>query len=147
MKKTMLIGEWRCGKSTLIRALSDPGYAPRKVLALDFYRNFVNTPSEFLENRRFYPALITASADCDILVFVQDAARSTCQMPPAFAAMFNRRVLGVISKIDAPDANLERARKFLLNTGVREILSVSAKQGTGLDELRAALTAESPQNT
>ena len=147
MKKTMLIGEWRCGKSTLIRALSDPGYVPRKVLALDFYRNFVNTPSEFLENRRFYPALITASADCDILVFVQDAARSTCQMPPAFAAMFNRRVLGVISKIDAPDANLERARKFLLNTGVREILSVSAKQGWGLDELRAALTAESPQNT
>ena len=53
MKKVMLIGEWRSGKSALIRALSEPGYMPRKVLALDFYRNFVNTPSEFLENRRY----------------------------------------------------------------------------------------------
>ena len=47
MKKVMLIGEWGSGKSTLIRALFDPGYVPRKVLALDFHRNFVNTPSEF----------------------------------------------------------------------------------------------------
>lgn len=139
MKKVMLIGEWRSGKSTLIRALSDPGYMSRKVLALDFYRNFVNTPSEFLENRRFYPALITASADCDILAFVQDATRSTCQMPPAFAAMFNRRVIGIITKIDVPGADQVRARKFLLNTGVRKILSVSVKQGTGMKELRAIL--------
>ena len=137
MKKVMLIGEWGSGKSTLIRALFDPGYVPRKVLALDFHRNFVNTPSEFLENRRFYPALITASADCDILAFVQDATRSTCQMPPAFAAMFNRRVIGVITKTDAPTANQLRARTFLLNTGVKEIFSVSATQDTGLDELRA----------
>ncbi len=141
MKKTMLIGEWRSGKSTLIRALSDPGYTPRKVLALDFYRDFVNTPSEFLENRRFYPALITASADCDILAFIQDATRSTCQMPPAFASMFNRRVIGVLTKIDASGANPVRARKFLLNTGVKEIFSVSATQGTGLDKLRAVLEA------
>ena len=137
MKKVMLIGEWGSGKSTLIRALFDPGYVPRKVLALDFHRNFVNTPSEFLENRRFYPALITASADCDILAFVQDATRSSCQMPPAFATMFNRRVIGVITKTDAPTANQLRARKFLLNTGVKEIFSVSAAQDTGLDKLRA----------
>ena len=137
MKKVMLIGEWGSGKSTLIRALFDPGYVPRKVLALDFHRNFVNTPSEFLENRRFYPALITASADCDILAFVQDATRSTCQMPPAFAAMFNRRVIGVITKTDAPTANQLRARQFLLNTGVKEIFSGSAAQDTGLDKLRA----------
>ena len=143
MKKVMLIGAWRSGKSALIRALSEPGYMPRKVLALDFYRNFVNTPSEFLENRRFYPALITASADCDILAFVQDATRSTCQMPPAFASMFNRRVIGIITRIDAPDADPDRARRFLENAGVREILAVSVEQGAGMEELRAILENES----
>ena len=143
MKKVMLIGEWRSGKSALIRALSEPGYMPRKVLALDFYRNFVNTPSEFLENRRFYPALITASADCDILAFVQDATRSTCQMPPAFASMFKRRVIGIITRIDAPDADPDRARRFLENAGVREILAVSVEQGAGMEELRAILENES----
>ena len=139
MKKTMLIGEGHSGKSTLIRALSDLGYVPRKVLALDFYRNFVNTPSEFLENRRFYPALITAAADCDVLLFIQDATRATCQLPPAFAAMFNRRVIGVITKSDAPGADPDRARRFLRNAGVKEILALSLNEGTGLEELRAAL--------
>ncbi len=139
MLKTMLIGEWRSGKSSLIRVLSGAEYAPRKVLAVDFFRNFVNTPSEFLENRRFYPALITASADCDVLVFVQDATRTFCQIPPGFASMFNRRVVGVITKIDLPEADLERARRFLKNAGVKDIFCVSVTQGTGMKELAAAI--------
>ena len=129
MLKTMFIGEWRSGKSSLIRALSGAEYAPRKVLAVDFFREFVNTPSEFLENRRFYPALITASADCDVLVFVQDATRTFCQIPPGFASMFNRRVIGVITKIDLPEANVERARRFLRNDNMKTIYELPSSQG------------------
>ena len=139
MLKTMFIGEWRSGKSSLIRALSGAEYAPRKVLAVDFFREFVNTPSEFLENRRFYPALITASADCDVLVFVQDATRTFCQIPPGFASMFTRRVIGVITKIDLPEANVERARRFLRNAGVRDMFCVSVTLGTGMEALAAVL--------
>ncbi len=139
MRKIILIGEWKSGKSSLIRALSGADYASRKVLAIDFFRNFVNTPSEFLENRRFYSALITASAECDMLAFVQDAARRSCQIPPAFASMFNRRVIGVVTKIDLPEADIDRARRFLHNAGVREIFCVSVTQGTGMDALRSAV--------
>ena len=139
MLRTMLIGEWRSGKSTLIRLLSRTDYVPRKVFALDFHGDFVNTPSEFLENRWRYSALITASVDCDVLLFVQDATRSTCQIAPAFARIFNRRVIGVITKIDLPEANIERAEKFLRNAGVREIMKVSLATGEGLDALRAEL--------
>lgn len=140
MLKTMLIGEWRSGKSSLIRALSQSDYAPRKALAVDFFRNFVNTPSEFLENRRFYSALITVSADCDVLIFVQDATRASCQIPPCFASMFNRHVIGVITKIDLPNANLSRARRFLQQAGVKEIFCVSLAQHTGIKELAARLS-------
>ena len=139
MLRTMLIGEWRSGKSTLIRLLSRTDYVPRKVFALDFHGDFVNTPSEFLENRWRYSALITASADCDVLLFVQDATRSTCQIAPAFARIFNRRVIGVITKIDLPEAKIERAEKFLRNAGVREIMKVSLATGEGLNALRAEL--------
>lgn len=143
MLKTMFIGEWKAGKSSLIRALSHADYTSRKVLAVDFFHNFVNTPSEFLENRRFYPALITASADCDVLAFVQDATRRSCQIPPAFASMFNRRVIGVITKIDLPEADIRRARRFLEHAGVRDIFCVSVTQGTGMDALRAVVEGES----
>lgn len=136
MRRIMFIGEERAGKSSLIRALSRSAYTPRKVLALDFFGRFVNTPGEFLENRRFYPALITAAADCDLLVFVQDALRRTCLIPPAFASMFNRRVIGVVTKMDLPGAETERARRFLEQAGVKDIFCVSVTQGTGMDALR-----------
>ena len=142
MPRVMLIGEWRSGKSTLIRILSRSDYRPRKVFAVDHHGDFVNTPSEFLENRRWYPALITASAHCDTLVFVQDSTRTTCQIAPALAAMFNRKVIGVITKTDLPDANVGRAKRFLRNAGVREIFPVSLSTGEGLAELRQVLGLE-----
>ena len=142
MPRIMLIGEWRSGKSTLIRTLSRSDYRPRKVFAVEHHGDFVNTPSEFLENRRWYPALITASAHCDTLVFVQDATRTTCQIAPAFAAMFNRKVIGVITKTDLPEANVSRAERFLRNAGVREIFPVSLATGEGVAWLRHLLGLE-----
>ena len=138
----MLIGEWRSGKSTLIRTLSRSDYRPRKVFAVEHHGDFVNTPSEFLENRRWYPALITASAHCDTLIFVQDATRTTCQIAPALAAMFNRKVIGVITKTDLPEANVSRAERFLRNAGVREIFPVSLATGEGVAGLRHLLGLE-----
>ena len=142
MPRVMLIGEWRSGKSTLIRILSRSDYRPRKVFAVDHHGDFVNTPSEFLENRRWYPALITASAHCDTLVFVQDSTRTTCQIAPALAAMFNRKVIGVITKTDLPEANVSRAERFLRNAGVREIFPVSLATGEGVAGLRHLLGLE-----
>ena len=139
MPRIMLIGEWRSGKSTLIRTLSRSDYRPRKVFAVEHHGDFVNTPSEFLENRRWYPALITASAHCDTLIFVQDATRTTCQIAPALAAMFNRKVIGVITKTDLPEANVSRAERFLRNAGVREIFPVSLATGEGVAGLRHLL--------
>ena len=142
MPRIMLIGEWRSGKSTLIRTLSRSDYRPRKVFAVEHHGDFVNTPSEFLENRRWYPALITASAHCDTLIFVQDATRTTCQIAPALAAMFNRKVIGVITKTDLPEANVGRADRFLRNAGVREIIPVSLATGEGVAGLRHLLGLE-----
>ena len=142
MPRFMLIGEWHSGKSTLIRTLSRSDYRPRKVFAVDHHGDFMNTPSEFLENRRWYPALITASLHSETLIFVQDAIRSSCQIAPSLAAIFNRRVIGVITKIDIPGANVARAERFLRNAGVREIYAVSLSTGGGLPELRNALGLE-----
>ncbi|MBR6673232.1 MAG: ethanolamine utilization protein EutP [Mailhella sp.] len=142
MPRIMLIGEWRSGKSTLIRTLSRSDYRPRKVFAVEHHGDFVNTPSEFLENRRWYPALITASAHCDTLIFVQDATRTTCQIAPALAAMFNRKVIGVITKTDLPEANVGRAERFLRNAGVREIFPVGLATGEGVAGLRHLLGLE-----
>ncbi|WP_419176649.1 EutP/PduV family microcompartment system protein [Desulfosediminicola sp.] len=138
-RKVMLVGETLVGKSSLIRTLSAGDYSPRRAMAVEYHGRFINTPGEFLENRRFYNALITTSADCDVLLLVQDATRKNSLFPPLFASMFNRRVVGIISKIDDPAANRERAIAFLRNAGVKEFYATGIISGDGLDELRRAL--------
>ena len=138
-KRMMLIGETGAGKSALIQALTGQSCSPSRSMAVTFCGQFINTPGEFLENRRFYRALITTAADCDILAMLQDATRRASLFPPKFAAMFNRRVLGVVTKADGDAADVERAERFLRNAGAVDILRWCTKTGEGLDALRAML--------
>ncbi|PHR28801.1 MAG: ethanolamine utilization protein EutP [Desulfotalea sp.] len=138
-KKMMFVGETRVGKSSLIRALSGREYRSHRAMAVEYCGQFINTPGEFLENRRFYHALITASIDCDILALVQDSTRNNSLFPPLFASMFNRKIIGIISKVDATGANTNRAELFLKNAGIKEIILSSSHTETGLDSLRQLL--------
>ena len=136
MRRIMLLGERGAGRRSLARAL---GYAPAfmpQPMAVEFAGRFVIPPPEFLENRRFYRALITVSVDCGTLLFIQDATRRTSAFPPGFARIFNRHVAGIITKTDVPEASIERATRFLNNAGLQNIYAISAVSGEGLDSLR-----------
>lgn len=135
----MLIGESFSGKSSLISALSPNPYSSKRVMAVERHGQFINTPSEFLENRRFYHALITSAVDCEILAFVQDARRNSSLFPPLFAQTFNRRTIGIITNIDCPGAHIDRAHRFLANAGVQEIFATGVETQVGLEPLRQLL--------
>lgn len=139
MAKILLVGETGSGKSGLIRVLSGGKHAPRRLMAVEYCGPFINTPGEFLENRRFYPALITTAAECDMILMLASATHASCLIPPQFATMFNRTVLGVVTRADAPQADVERARRFLRNAGVRTVLVTDFESGRGVPELRAVL--------
>ncbi|WP_136799097.1 EutP/PduV family microcompartment system protein [Desulfosediminicola ganghwensis] len=140
MKKIMLVGETFSGKSSLIQQLSGQRYRPNRAMAVDYYGQFITTPGEFLENRRFYHALITTSADCDILALIQDATRASSLFPPLFGSMFNRQLIGIITKSDSDDANIRRAQIFLNNAGVKDIIVTSCVTKEGLGSLRRLLS-------
>ncbi|WP_415713998.1 EutP/PduV family microcompartment system protein [Maridesulfovibrio sp.] len=135
MKKTMFVGETRCGKSSLIKVLSGESYSPRRAMAVEHFGPFINTPGEFLENSWFYHALITSSADCQVLAIVQDATRRASLIPPLFTSMFNRRVIGLVSKIDAPSADPVLAERFLRQAGAKGIIRTSCVTGEGIEQL------------
>ena len=136
----MFIGETDSGKSGLIRVLSGEAYAPRRAMAVEYFGRFINTPGEFLENSRYYHALITSSADCDVLVMVQDATRPTSLFPALFAPIFNRPVVGAVTRSGEAGANPERARRFLESAGARRVVLTDFRTGSGLDELAAELS-------
>jgi ethanolamine utilization protein EutP len=139
MKRMMLIGECGSGKENIIRALAREKYVPRKAMSVEYCGPFVDIPGEFLENRRFYSALISLAGECAVLAFVQNATRRNSLFPPRFAAMFNRTVVGVITHADAAAADLRRAERFLRNAGVRDCIPFAHDSGEGLEEVRSLL--------
>jgi len=71
-KKIILIGKTGSGKTTLIQKLEARELVYRKTQAIEFYLHFIDTPGEYLENRKFYSALIVTSADADLVGLVED---------------------------------------------------------------------------
>jgi ethanolamine utilization protein EutP len=108
-------------------------------MSVEYCGPFINTPGAFLENRRFYYALVALSGECDIVALVQNATRRHSLFPPQFAAMFNRSVMGIVTHADATAADVEKARRFLFNAGVRDSILFAEENGTGLEELRSLL--------
>lgn len=100
----------------------------------------MDTPGEFIENRRFYSALITSSSQCDILGFVQDSTSATSIFPPQFASMFNKKIIGIISKTKLKGSNIERSTRFLSLAGATNIIETSTVENIGIQELISLLS-------
>lgn len=139
MKKTMLIGKTGSGKTTLIQVLNSEQIRYNKTQTMDYYQNFIDTPGEYIENRRYYNAIISSVDQCHKIAFVQDAADRNNIFPPNFAKTFNQIVFGIITKIDKKDSDLEYAEEILKNAGVDKIFKVSSLNGKGLRNLKKFL--------
>ena len=55
--------------------------------------------------------------------------------PPNITCMVNREVVGIVTHIDVPGANPERAERWLRLSGCRQIFHVASKSGDGVDDL------------
>ena len=91
MKKIMLIGKTGCGKTSLTQAIQGDDVIYRKTQAVNYHKTIVDTPGEFMENRRFYSALMVSSIQCDMVGFVQDGTAINSIFPPQFASMFKKK--------------------------------------------------------
>ncbi|MEE4254545.1 MAG: EutP/PduV family microcompartment system protein [Desulfuromusa sp.] len=139
MNKVLLVGKTGCGKTTLIQSFQEQKIIYKKTQAITFTGMFIDSPGEFLENRRLYPALLTTSVGCNIVALVQDATVINSAYPPNFSSMFKKRIIGIVTKVDKDSSNPERAEKFLRRAGAEEIIMTSAIDKTGLQLLRKSL--------
>ena len=53
-----------------------------------------------------------------------------------------KEVIGVITKTDLENANVERSRKFLVEAGVTEVFTIGLDDSEGLEEIRKRLVAD-----
>lgn len=148
----MLAGAVDAGKTTLMKALFHDGPVSMekdKTQSMGYDTCAIDTPGEFTAIPWYKGALFATSLEADLVLFLQDATSGYIQFPPGFATGFPRRSVGVVTKVDAPDANIERAKGIIRNvccSDPQNIFCVSAKTGEGIAELRAYIDEKFKDN-
>ena len=143
MKKTMLIGRTSCGKTTLIQKLMNEEVKYKKTQSVTYKSKIIDTPGEYVENKMFYKSLLVLSADAKIIVLVQSAVDGATLFPPKFSTMFSKKeIIGVITKTDLENANIERSKRFLLEAGTTEVFTIGLNDEKGLEEIKKRLQVD-----
>jgi len=154
MKRMILIGKSGAGKTTLTRRLLDAegalggndggieggaggGGEARKTQAVEFHDLLIDTPGEYLEMRSLYRALIVTAADADVIGLLQACNDREARIPPSFASIFPKEVVGVVSKTDLADdpADIEWTEDMLEAAGVTRVFHTSSVTGDGVPAL------------
>ena len=143
MKKTMLIGRTGCGKTTLTQKLMDEEVKYKKTQAVSYKNKIIDTPGEYVENKMYYKSLLVLSADAKMIILVQSAIDGATLFPPKFSTMFPKKeVIGIITKVDLADADIERSKRFLVDAGATEIFTIGLEDNEGLEEIKKRLVLD-----
>jgi ethanolamine utilization protein EutP len=140
----MLLGGAGAGKTTLLCALEDRDLtAAGKSQMIDYSGWGIDTPGEYSEMGHYRRVLLTTSFDAQLVVVVQDATNERLIFPPHYFLMFPQPTIGVVTKVDDPQADIERSRGLLAAAGVTgQIFCVSAFTGDGISTLRDFLRSQ-----
>lgn len=135
MKKIILIGRVAAGKTTLTQALRGEDIHYYKTQYINYLDTIIDTPGEYTELRQTSGALALYAYEADIVGLVLSANEPYSIFSPCITSLVNREVVGIITGIDKPDANVERVERWLRLAGCKKIFPLSAYTGEGIKEL------------
>ena len=137
MKQIIFIGNIASGKTTLSQAILGKDIFYKKTQSVEVLGSkILDTPGEFLERSQMRGALMTTSADAEVIGFVQAAIDEINMFPPFYAGSFSKEVIGIVTKIDiATKLQIKEAENILKNAGVKKIFYVSSYTKEGIMEL------------
>ncbi|WP_028546177.1 EutP/PduV family microcompartment system protein [Paenibacillus taiwanensis] len=143
MKNIIFAGSTGSGKTTLCQKLHGQVIAYKKTQAVERFEQAIDTPGECIENRYLYKMLLVSSVDADVIGLVQDCTKEESYFPPAFATVFAKPVIGIVTKVELAQSReeVEQARAYLQAAGVEAIFEVSTIEDVGVEALQQYLEA------
>ena len=135
MKRLILMGRVAAGKTTLTQALKGEQLHYCKTQFINYTDTIIDTPGEYTEVHTLGAALALYAYEADIVGLVISANEPFCVFPPNITCLVNREVIGIISGIDKPDANIPLAELWLRNCGCEKLFYVSSYTGEGLNTI------------
>ena len=112
MKKIVLMGRSEAGKTTLTQALK-----------------------EYAQTKNLGHALALYTYEADVVGLLVSAIEPYCLYPPCITNMCNREVIGIVTKIHHPEADVARAEGWLRLAGCKTVFYVDSKTGEGVAEI------------
>ncbi len=135
MRKLILIGRVAAGKTTLRQALMGEKPHYYKTQYIQYTDVIIDTPGEYTELRNLSGPLALYAYEADVVGLVLSADEPYSIFNPCISSVVNKEVIGLITGIDKPRANVERVRRWLKLAGCRRIFAVSSYTREGIDEL------------
>jgi len=134
--RLMMLGGIDAGKSTLTDVLLGKERENKKVKtqALVYDDWIIDTPGEYIENPLFYRTIMATSMEITHVAFVQDSTVDKTIFAPGFSSGINKLPIGIITKLDHKEADIERSIELLKKTLIRgPIVLTSSFTGQGID--------------
>lgn len=135
MKKLVLIGRSEAGKTTLTQALRGEKIHYHKTQYVNNFDVIVDTPGEYAQTKGLGHALALYTYESDVVGLLVSATEPYCLFPPCITCMANREVIGIVTKIHNPDANVKLATSWLELAGCKKIFYVDSRQQEGIPEI------------
>ena len=135
MRKIMFIGRSEAGKTTLKQAMKGESITYHKTQYINHYDVVIDTPGEYAETNRLGRALALYSYEADVVGLLINATEPYSLFPPCVVALSTRPVIGIVTQIDAEDANVPQAVEWLKLAGCEDIFLVSSYTGEGIWEI------------
>ena len=137
MKKTLLVGRYGVGKTTLKQALRGEEIRYVKTQYMLYEDWLIDSPGEYAEVHGLNAAIAVYSYESDVVALLISADDDYSLFPPNCTQMINRDVIGIVTKIDK--ASPEKAEGWLRLSGCKRVFHVDSHTGKGVDELRSYL--------
>lgn len=147
MKKLFLMGRSEAGKTSLTQALKGEELHYVKTQYTTTDDNTIDSPGEYAESKRFSVGLACFSFEADVVAIVQAADEPFNLFSASLRSFILRPLIGVITKMDSPYANIEMVKQWMINSGCERIFMINNTTREGVDELLEYLKDDFPKLT
>ena len=138
-KKIMLVGRSEAGKTTLTQALKHKKIEYEKTQYVNYSDVVIDTPGEYIQSKELGSALAVYAYEADVVGLLISTDEPYSLYSPCITCMCNREVIGIITKINNTNGNVERAERWLRLAGCKDIFKVDSATGQGIEQIRRHL--------
>ena len=147
MKKLFLMGRSEAGKTSLTQELRGEELHYVKTQYTSSGDDTIDSPGEYAESKCFSVGLACFSFEADVVAVVQAADEPFNLFSASLRSFILRPLIGIITKIDSPYANIPMVRQWMINAGCERIFLINNVTRDGIDELLEYLAEDLPRLT